>query len=201
MLDSSAKPYERPSSGDGIVTKHTPLIGPEDKIPEWWRRPETNETNVSENGADDTGQPPVEIFSPPRAVLEPFSVNLWSFLTFEKWEGVVTEVREDRFIAVLKILTEPRTAKGETLEVTEADGEFETNRVSLGQRHMIVEGAVFHWHIGVHTSPSGQVIYSDGIIFRDLPPRTDADMEEIKREAEALFGSLKDVFEFPPSSE
>lgn len=201
MLDSSAEPYQRPSSGDGILRKYTPLLGPEDKAPEWWRQPKTKETGVSENGADGTAQAPVEIFPHLRAVLEPFSANLWSFLTFEKWEGVVTEVREDGFIAVLKILTEPRTAKGETLEVTEADSEFETRQVSLGQRHMIVEGAVFHWHIGVHTSPSGQVIYSDEIIFRDLPPRTDADMEEIKREAEELFGSLKDVFESPPSPE
>lgn len=83
------------------------------------------------------------------------------FESLNKWEGFVTEVKEDYFCARIKDLTNDRSL--------EEYVEFSFSEVNEDDIKLINEGAIFYWTIGYHVSSSGQKTRSSLIRFRRLP--------------------------------
>jgi hypothetical protein len=104
-----------------------------------------------------------------------------AFLSLQKWEGVVLEVRSDSFLTRLVDLTLPGP---------DEEAEFSLDEVSEEDRPLIRPGAIFYWNIGYHTSYSGQRTRTSLIRFRRLPAWTREELEAAKREAERLGKSI-----------
>lgn len=88
------------------------------------------------------------------------------FIALQKWEGYVTEVKEDVFCARLI----PIVGEG-----TEQIAEIYIEEVDNPDREMIEPGAVFYWTIGYNDKPSGRQRASI-IRFRRLPIWTQSDI-------------------------
>jgi hypothetical protein len=83
------------------------------------------------------------------------------FLVLQKWEGIVEEVSDDEFTAVLRDVTDPsREDERSTMLVED---------VPFSDRHLLVPGAVFYWSIGYDDSSDGQRRRVSVIRLRRLP--------------------------------
>ena len=69
------------------------------------------------------------------------------FVSLQKWQGVVIELKKDTFLAKLNDLTE----KG-----LEEEAEFPLEEISDDDKELIVPGGVFYWNIGYQISYQGQ---------------------------------------------
>jgi len=103
------------------------------------------------------------------------------FISLQKWEGVVTEVGDDYFVAKLYDLTK----KG-----NEEEAEFALEEISEDELDLVVSGAVFYWNIGYHDSYTGQRIRASMIRFRRLPAWGKREIEASADEADELIKSL-----------
>jgi hypothetical protein len=79
----------------------------------------------------------------------------------QRWEGVVSEVREDEFDARLTDLTSPRAP--------EEQATFPMSEISASDEPLVEPGAVFYWYIGYEDKVGGQRERTSGIRFRRLP--------------------------------
>ena len=103
------------------------------------------------------------------------------FLSLQKWEGVVLEVKEDSFLARLIDLTE---------EGPDEEAEFPLEEVPGGDKQLIKPGAIFYWNIGYHDTSSGQRIRSSMIRFRRLPVWQKTEIDDTKRKAKQLRNAI-----------
>jgi hypothetical protein len=100
-----------------------------------------------------------------------------SFLLLQKWEGVVTRINPDTFVATLKDLT----ADGEAEEV-----EIPTEEIAPADEALLSLGAVFYWCIGYLDTLIGQRMKESEIRFRRLPRWSQRDLQNAQKEAEEL---------------
>lgn len=84
-----------------------------------------------------------------------------SLLIKQLWEGTVTEVSGETFIAVLNDKSR--------LSSPEEQVEFECVELREDDRPLVVPGSVFYWMIGTERTPSGQVRNISNIEFSRLP--------------------------------
>jgi hypothetical protein len=121
----------------------------------------------------------------PRNVIthEKFKAKLHQsfFTSLQEWEGIVTEVRNDAFLARLIDLTH----RG-----ADEEAEFPNDEVSEEDKPLVRPGAIFYWHIGYHTSYSGQRTRVSVIRFRRLPAWTQREIDAAKQEAERIGKAL-----------
>lgn len=103
------------------------------------------------------------------------------FISLQKWEGVVLEVMTGSFLVRLVDLT--RTGPDE-------EAELPLDEISEEDRPLVRPGAIFYWHIGYHTSYSGQRTRTSIIRFRRLPAWTREEIDAARREAEHLGESI-----------
>lgn len=103
------------------------------------------------------------------------------FVSLQKWEGVVLEVKGDYFIARLHDLT----VRGNEEEV-----ELLLEEVSEGDRDLVRPGAVFYWHIGYFDSRTGQRKRESITRFRRLPAWRQEELESAKSEADKIRDSI-----------
>ena len=103
------------------------------------------------------------------------------FTSLQEWEGVVTKVMNDAFLARLIDLTH----RG-----ADEEAEFPIDEVSEEDKPLINVGAIFYWNIGYHTSYSGQRTRTSIIRFRRLPAWTQREIDAAKREAERIEKAL-----------
>jgi hypothetical protein len=101
--------------------------------------------------------------------------------TFE-WEGLVQEVKEDSFFARL------RNVKGAPAEYEEY-AEFSIDEVPLGDRDLLLKGAIFRWVVGLESRSGTRQRYSR-IVFRRLPAWTQRSLERSKAELSALVADI-----------
>jgi hypothetical protein len=99
------------------------------------------------------------------------------FLVAQKWEGAVTAVEGDYFIARLTDLT-AGTAQEEV--------ELPLEEVSDDDRPLVEVGAVFYWSIGYDVARGGQRTRASRIRFRRLPAWTAKELAEAKERAKKL---------------
>lgn len=104
------------------------------------------------------------------------------FNALQKWEGVVTEVRQDTFLSRLV----PMVGEG-----SDQEAEIYVEEIDQEDRELIELGAVFYWTIGYLDRPSGRMRAS-AIRFRRLPVWTRRELQIAKIEA-AKLKSLLDV--------
>lgn len=101
------------------------------------------------------------------------------FQTRQAWEGVVSAVRGDEFVALLNDRTDSARPDEEMI--------FDINEVAPVERQLVTPGAVFYLFIGIERTPGGQQKNVTTIRFRRLPvwtrsaiDRTEARAREIR---------------------
>ena len=100
-----------------------------------------------------------------------------SFLLLQKWEGTVTRITTDSFIATLKDLT----TGGEDEEV-----EIPIEEIAPADADLVSVGAVFYWCIGYRDTLIGQRMKESEIRFRRLPRWSQRELQTAQKEAEEL---------------
>ena len=103
------------------------------------------------------------------------------FVALEKWEGCVSEVGKDSFVAVLADLRKTNA---------DEEAEFPFAEVPPDDLELLVVGAVFYWTIGYHTRPGGTRSHSSEIRFRRLPPWSESDLEDAAKRAQEWKAAL-----------
>jgi len=99
------------------------------------------------------------------------------FISLQKWEGAVLEVKEDSFFARLVDLTDSNI---------DEEAEFSIEELSPEDRPLIKPGAIFYWNIGYLDKRSGQRIHASLIRFRRLPAWTSKEIQQVQEEAARL---------------
>jgi hypothetical protein len=100
-----------------------------------------------------------------------------TFISLQKWEGIVLDVMTDAFLARLIDLTR----KG-----ADEEAEFPMDEISAEDKPLVRPGAIFYWNIGYHTSYSGQRTRTSIMRFRRLPAWTQREIDAAKQEAERI---------------
>jgi hypothetical protein len=103
------------------------------------------------------------------------------FTSLQAWEGVVTRVMGNAFLARLIDLTQTGA---------DEEAEFSIDDISEEDKALITPGAIFYWDIGYHTSYSGQRTRESMIRFRRLPAWTQKEIDAAQREAERIGKAL-----------
>jgi hypothetical protein len=100
-----------------------------------------------------------------------------SFVSLQKWEGVVTEVNDYSFSATLCDLNE---------DGAEEIAEFPFEEISADDLNLVKPGGIFSWNIGYYDHKSGQRYRTSLIRFRRLPAWTKTEIERIKKNSSKL---------------
>jgi len=99
------------------------------------------------------------------------------FIMLQRWEGTVTNVSKDSFVARLSDLSQ---------ENLEEEAEIPIEEIPEADLRLVEPGAVFYWCIGYIDRVGGQRIRASMIRFRRLPTWTQAAIEKVKAEAQRL---------------
>jgi hypothetical protein len=105
------------------------------------------------------------------------------FMVLQKWEGTVSTVGGDEFVAVIRDLTD-RSRPDE-------EAAFPIEEVPEADRNLMAPGAVFYWNVGYELTAFGQRKRVSAIRFRRLPAWTRSEIESVQRRAnefKAVFG-------------
>lgn len=106
-----------------------------------------------------------------------------SLQPLQEWEGYVTEVKKDSFIARLIDVTKGASTEGEVAE-------FSLSEIREDHLSLIVEGAVFRWVIGYLRSVSGEKQRISDLVFRRLPAWTKRDIDAAKTKAKIMIQEI-----------
>lgn len=169
---------EAPSTAGGAVgdMNAAPSRAPVPRVDlQVLRRARENEGTESSQNAEGDLSPVIRLAKNTRRhLVSPFRV-------LAKWEGVVTEVHADSFVAdctdALRGIEEPFEA------------ELYLNEVDPGERELVEVGAVFYWTIGYRDRRRGRARESV-IVFRRLPARVRKTEAAIDEAVAALAGAL-----------
>ncbi len=92
-------------------------------------------------------------------------------LALQEWEGYVTDIYDDEFVARLTDLTAGRSHETEESDIPLAEiSENDAARMQIG--------SIFRWVIGYERSSEGTRRRVSQIVFRDLPQMTKSDFCE-----------------------
>jgi len=100
-----------------------------------------------------------------------------SFISLQKWEGIVLKRIKESFLARLIDLTNDGPDEEAELPIAE---------ISKEDLDLIEPGAIFYWNIGYLDKWSGQRTRASVIRFRRLPKWTRKEIEAATREAEQI---------------
>jgi hypothetical protein len=101
--------------------------------------------------------------------------------TLQVWEGTVTGLGEQNFVATLRDLTKPSNP--------DEQAEFARVEVSEDDQELLTPGSTFYWVVGTEGTPGGQRKNISTLQFRRLPPWTDNALRRANERA-ALTRSL-----------
>lgn len=101
-----------------------------------------------------------------------------SFEMLQKWEGVVTSIGTDSFVARLKDLS--------SYSEEDEEAEFPIEEISQADIALLARGAVFYWCIGYWDTVNGQRRRASEIRFRRLPTWSKRQLAKARKEAEEL---------------
>jgi hypothetical protein len=97
------------------------------------------------------------------------------FIALQEWEGVVSDIEDNTFIARLTDIT--------SRENPEEEADFPIDDLRRDDIKLLQPGAVFRWVIGYETKKDGTKRRASEIIFRRLPQWTKKDIQEADKEA------------------
>ena len=103
------------------------------------------------------------------------------FISLQKWEGSVIEVKTDSFVA--KLVDMKNDALDEKADIL-------ISEVSEDDLPLVVPGAIFYWTIGYYVAKSRQRKRESVIRFRRLPEWTTDEIVAAEREAEKSINLL-----------
>lgn len=106
--------------------------------------------------------------------------------TRQVWEGTVTEISDNGFIAILADKTNPASPQ------ERASFDFDLTEVSHDDRELVAPGSSFYWVIGTEESAAGQVTNVSRLQFRRLPVWTEQRLSRSADRAELIWRSLQD---------
>ena len=130
-------------------------------------RPEGGDTTIAEI-TDIAGS----LESP---ILRYYKPQVYSqFVSLQKWEGTVTDKKEDFFNARLIDLTG---------NAPDEEAEFALEEVDEDDITLVQIGAIFYWSIGYYKAKHGQRQRTSLIRFRRLPVWTASEIEKAKEKA------------------
>jgi len=118
----------------------------------------------------------------PQAHIQPKQGNKERSLALQEWEGYVTDISEDGFIAELVDITNPETPNEQ--------GDFLISDLRNDDLALLRPGAVFRWIIGYEVTNSGGKRRFSQIIFRRLPQWTQSDISNAASQAKSLVESI-----------
>ena len=98
----------------------------------------------------------------------------------QEWEGCVTEIHSDEFVADLLDLT-----AGHTVEAAEAV--ISKDELSPEDRSRLAIGSFFWWVVGYEATVDGARKHVSQIVFPDLPSMTEADLDRGRDWADWLY--------------
>jgi len=101
-----------------------------------------------------------------------------TFRLLQQWEGTVTAVDVNEFVAELRDLTDPALPREEAT--------FDLEEVSPGDMSLLVLGALFRWNVGYRTNTEGQRERVSQMRFVRIPGWRKSLVEEVQRSAAAL---------------
>jgi len=104
------------------------------------------------------------------------------FFVLQEWEGVVTEVMDNTFIASLLDVTKKRYVEDE-------EAEFSIDDLTDDNKRQLKPGAVFRWIIG-YRSIAGTKERSSKVVFRRMPEWTQRDLTLAKLKAREISASI-----------
>lgn len=104
------------------------------------------------------------------------------FETLQKWEGYVTNIKKDSFIATLIDLKN---------QVPDEEVEIGFEEIAKEDMELVKLGAVFYWNIGYHERHSGRE-RSSIIRFRRLPvwSQDEIDSDKLKAKVKSIQNDL-----------
>jgi len=105
------------------------------------------------------------------------------FIMLQRWEGTVTKISGDSFVARLSDLSR---------ENLEEEAEIPIEEIPEADLGLVEGGAVFYWCIGYIDRVGGQRIRASMIRFRRLPSWTRPAIQKVKVEAQRLRQVLVD---------
>ena len=94
----------------------------------------------------------------------------------QQWEGTVTEIGDESFVARLRDLT--------VLKHPEERAEFSVSEVHENDLPLLRVGSVFYWAVGRRHQANGQRLVTSELRFRRLPQWTQADLERLEEPSE-----------------
>ena len=97
------------------------------------------------------------------------------FISKQKYEGIVIEIKESSFIARLRNLSS---------DSPDEEAEFNKEDLSKEDISLLKSGAIFYWNIGYRDMIGGQRIACHMINFRRLPVLTRQKIEKATQRAE-----------------
>ena len=100
------------------------------------------------------------------------------FISLQKWEGIVTEIGEDYFIARIIDLIKDAPEESASFPFSEISSEEDKELLKIG--------AVFYWNIGYYERAKGTRLRSSLIRFRRLPMWAENVIGSAQKEAERL---------------
>ena len=100
------------------------------------------------------------------------------FRLLQQWEGTVTSVGAEDFVAQLKDLTRESSAREEAM--------FPREEIAADDLALLVPGAVFRWNIGYRTSVDGQRERISNLRFVRIPGWRKSVIQRIKDSAREL---------------
>ena len=98
----------------------------------------------------------------------------------QEWEGCVTEIRGDEFVADLLDLTAGDAVEAEEAVISKVE-------LSPEDRSRLAIGSFFWWVIGYEATVGGARKHVSQIVFPDLPPMTQADLDRGRDWADWLY--------------
>jgi len=105
------------------------------------------------------------------------------FDVLQEWEGLVSEIVEETFVARLTDIT--------NRDSPEEEADFLIEELSRGDLKLLRPGAVFRWIIGYEMKQNGTKRRVSQIVFRRLPQWTEKEIAEADQEAEKLARSIQ----------
>lgn len=104
------------------------------------------------------------------------------FVSLQKWEGSVIDIKDDLIIVDLIDLTE---------EGHKEKAEIPIEEISASDSELLKKGAIFYWNIGYRDTVSGQRERVSIIRFRRLPIWTEQEIVKAKENALKLIDEIQ----------
>lgn len=174
------------TSSDGLTSNSTAIEAEKELAFDWKQRPSIPD-NPQDLAAPETAereqqpQVPVSVIPKPSAPTL-VGANGPRLTPRNRWEGAVSQVNTDRFVAILRDMTSPKNPDEEAV--------FDFCEISPSDREFVRVGAFFHLTIGTETSPAGQVRNVSIINFRRVPDWTRGAIARVADRVEQWKGLL-----------